>query len=1063
MQVILQNITNTFGDPHQSSISAMLVGITDGQSIVVGRTSERAGMVVRRDPRMSATHFRITCDGRRAVLRDLKSSNGTFLNGQRVVEAELNDGDEILAGSTRFAVGIIAQLVEPAMELPPSDTLAPPVVPRQPEQQPSISPEKAEPPPMQAYLEIVSGPLKVSGDSEFGQFLDRVTAGGTVQVGRSVFGPDMLMHQDMMMSGSHFEISCDGKTCLLRDLNSTNGTYVNGTRVSQALLRNEDRILAGQTTFAVHISGGTALSDADVAGAIRVAEEPGTEEISKSTVEVEGLRVVNETPFKFAPLPGRMNFPQHSMTLIVKGTFQLAHGHVAALADEQEPLSGPKFYEDDEEQRGSLRYDSDFAFFKPRADLLLVGTCYVPDGVPVREIQAGFRVGPHGKLLNIFGNRHWDVGWFGHREEAERFTEMELRYENSFGGPKYAQNPVGKGHRKIRDESGASLLPLPNLESPDDPVDSCFDRPVPAGFGPLSPEWGDRKRLLGTYDKKWLSNRWPWFPDDFHWRYFNSAQPDLQVKDYLQGGEDVFLRNLRPDQPDYYSQLPGLRVRCFLNTISEISKNGHPDESFQEVPMVLDTLWIDTEEEKLILVWRGVADVRSEDFPEVQDVFITAEPVGQPERTVEECRARFLEIRTAEDEQFEPPVEEPEPPPPQETLADGAPDDEEDELDREAAANWQRTEQELQNTILAAGLDPDNLPVPTQEQQFEHKILLKELGIEIDEEEEEDAEEESASGKGENPQAADGSQGWTRERVVEHAAAGGKFADEDLSGLDLSEADLSGADFERAILTGVKLHKAKLAGATFVLANLARADLSSADLTDADLTESDLTEAVLVEAALNNALLKTAMLARAKLNNASLAGADAADAFFTEADLTEADLGGANLKGTDFSKSRLDRANFQDANLLEADLQLAAGQGIDFTRANLVKLRAGRGCDFPDAILREAVGDDSAWTKARLVNADFSYARMHSAMFNGAVLQGGNLHAADMKFARFVKADLKNARLTEMNLFEGSLEQADLTEADLSGSNMYGAEFRDAGMNETCFESTNLKMTKLYG
>lgn len=37
------------------------------------------------------------------VIEDLQSTNGTKLNGKRIRSAELNDGDEIQVGLTRFA------------------------------------------------------------------------------------------------------------------------------------------------------------------------------------------------------------------------------------------------------------------------------------------------------------------------------------------------------------------------------------------------------------------------------------------------------------------------------------------------------------------------------------------------------------------------------------------------------------------------------------------------------------------------------------------------------------------------------------------------------------------------------------------------------------------------------------------------------------------------------------------------------------------------------------------------------------------------------------------------
>ncbi len=57
------------------------------------------------------------------------------------------------------------------------------------------------------------------------------------------------------MSQEHFALECSANGCLLRDLNSTNGTTVNGNRVSQSALNDGDVILAGESRFSVSISG----------------------------------------------------------------------------------------------------------------------------------------------------------------------------------------------------------------------------------------------------------------------------------------------------------------------------------------------------------------------------------------------------------------------------------------------------------------------------------------------------------------------------------------------------------------------------------------------------------------------------------------------------------------------------------------------------------------------------------------------------------------------------------------------------------------------------------------
>ncbi|MBV8344115.1 MAG: FHA domain-containing protein [Candidatus Eremiobacteraeota bacterium] len=61
--------------------------------------------IVLRDPEVSRRHARFESQDGVVFVEDLKSSNGTYLNGRRVTEAiEVRQGDEIDVGTTRIVV-----------------------------------------------------------------------------------------------------------------------------------------------------------------------------------------------------------------------------------------------------------------------------------------------------------------------------------------------------------------------------------------------------------------------------------------------------------------------------------------------------------------------------------------------------------------------------------------------------------------------------------------------------------------------------------------------------------------------------------------------------------------------------------------------------------------------------------------------------------------------------------------------------------------------------------------------------------------------------------------------
>lgn len=75
--------------------------LPDAVNVTFGRT-ERSRYVIPQDNHLSGAHFSLECHGEKCMIRDLASTNGTFVNGVRITEGDIKLGAVISAGSCAF-------------------------------------------------------------------------------------------------------------------------------------------------------------------------------------------------------------------------------------------------------------------------------------------------------------------------------------------------------------------------------------------------------------------------------------------------------------------------------------------------------------------------------------------------------------------------------------------------------------------------------------------------------------------------------------------------------------------------------------------------------------------------------------------------------------------------------------------------------------------------------------------------------------------------------------------------------------------------------------------------
>jgi hypothetical protein len=198
------------------------------------------------------------------------------------------------------------------------------------------------------------------------------------------------------------------------------------------------------------------------------------------------------------------------------------------------------------------------------------------------------------------------------------------------------ENLVGTGFIGKLTRERVEGLRLPNLEDPRNLIRSWDTRPKPVGFAFYGRGWMPRLAYAGTYGEKYMKERHPLPPADFSYRFFNGAHPDLQVKGYLRGDEEVVLLNVCPHDPEMRFRLPGIVPKI---TVSRwpvppeqwVEEHLGPDGRLtadpplveETVTPVLDTLVFIPDEGIFYEVFRAVCALASLDSLEIARIAVT--------------------------------------------------------------------------------------------------------------------------------------------------------------------------------------------------------------------------------------------------------------------------------------------------------------------------------------------------------------------------------------------------------------------------------------------------------
>lgn len=254
---------------------------------------------------ISRNHAGIVTGKSGVYIRDLASRNGIIVNGRKLRESELQDGDLVQLGSFKFK-----------FQEPPGPTRV----------------GAGSRPPL-AMIEMDGGALTPM-DAR------------TILIGRRP-GSDIILDSPAVSNTHAIIFDCDGKR-FVRDLGSRTGTQINGKTIHQQAIEIGDQIKIGSTTFRYIAADMPTIEDAEDVGAIPLNAEPGPlAEASAAPADLDFEALIAEEPAEMIeraeddlPLvePASTHTDQQAQPLVTGGDEEIDFAPSHPAAEEPGPI-----------------------------------------------------------------------------------------------------------------------------------------------------------------------------------------------------------------------------------------------------------------------------------------------------------------------------------------------------------------------------------------------------------------------------------------------------------------------------------------------------------------------------------------------------------------------------------------------------------------------------------------------------------------------------------------------------------------------------------------------------
>ena len=268
--------------PCRVNVNGQVFRLGGAPQTTLGRTPEND--IVVNHTLVSRRHLAFVWRGNHWAVIDAGSTNGYFVNGRRLAEFPISGPVQLRLGdpNTGPVVEVIPEQAPRQAQMPP------------PHQQPR----------RETITVSVGGPART--------------------IGRT---PDNdIVVNDVLASRHHARLSQVGEGLVLEDLHSVNGTFVNGSRISRAVLRENDVVTIGNSDFVV--SRGNLLrgqEESVVADGVQVTAVGLTVDGGKQLLQNVSF---NAAPGTLTAIIGPSGAGKSTMSKIVAGLANPTAGYV---------------------------------------------------------------------------------------------------------------------------------------------------------------------------------------------------------------------------------------------------------------------------------------------------------------------------------------------------------------------------------------------------------------------------------------------------------------------------------------------------------------------------------------------------------------------------------------------------------------------------------------------------------------------------------------------------------------------------------------------------------------